>query len=309
MEYAGVFAAGLVMVSAFVVPGGEPKHDGQLAPIENSLGMKLAYIPPGTFKMGSIVSEPGHHWSEHQVEVQLTRGFYIAIHETRLGDFKRFVQATGYQTDSERIREGLWGWDPQKRIRVQDPKFNWRNPSFPQTDEHPVVNVSWNDAQAFIKWLNELEDHPRRRYRLPTEAEWEYACRAGTETPFAFGDNLTQEDANFGVVQRAHDAFRPDLVCTRPAGSYRPNRWGLHDMHGNVNEWVEDFYELRVAGGRDPIARRDTELKVFRGGAWLSRKADRCRSAARDCFPVAMTASDIGFRVVLEPVDEMDEQE
>ena len=164
-------------------------HAGQrllkLPPLVNSIGMKLAPIPPGRFLMGSPDSEPGRGAYEGpQHEVVLTRPFYIAIHDVTVGQFKAFVKDKAYPTEAERTSEGATVLEDGKW--VNDPQANWRNPGFKQTDEHPVVCVSWNDAQAFCEWLSMKEG---KKYALPTEAQWEYACRAGSRTMFSFGDD------------------------------------------------------------------------------------------------------------------------
>jgi formylglycine-generating enzyme required for sulfatase activity len=149
-----------------------------LPPLVKSLGMKLAPIPPGKFLMGSADTEPGRLPPEGpQHEVVLTHPFYLGVHEVTVGQFRAFVRETGYRTDAEQgggaNRQFLDG------SLKQDPQVNWHNPSFEQTDEHPVVDVTWNDAVAFCRWLSQKEV---RDYGLPTEAEWEYACRAQTTT-------------------------------------------------------------------------------------------------------------------------------
>jgi len=148
--------------------------------------LKLVRIPAKgkQFTMGAPKGEPGQLRDETEHQVTLTADFYLAVVPVTRGQFAAFVKETGYVTDPEKGGRGL-GWDPVKRF-VEGGKFNWRNPGFEQTDEHPVVKTSWNDAMAFCKWLGGKDG---REYRLPTEAQWEFACRAGTKTRYSFGDN------------------------------------------------------------------------------------------------------------------------
>ncbi len=152
-------------------------------------GIQLKLIPAGQFLMGSAPGdkdasddEKPWHW------VRITQPFYLGVTEVTRGQFRRFVDDAGYQTEAEKDGKGAYGWNEETKKFEQNPRFNWQSPGFEQTDDHPVVNVSWNDAQAFIAWLNR-KDGQGKVYRLPTEAEWEYACRAGTKTRYFCGDD------------------------------------------------------------------------------------------------------------------------
>ena len=148
--------------------------------VENGSGLKFVRVPAGEFVMGSSANEKGRRADEPQRMVRLTRDFFICQFEVTRGQFRRFVEATKYKTDAERGIRGGYGFDEQTgKLSGPDKKYSWRFTGFSQTDEHPVVNVSWNDAVAFCRWLSEQEKHA---YRLPTEAEWEYACRGGSTT-------------------------------------------------------------------------------------------------------------------------------
>jgi formylglycine-generating enzyme required for sulfatase activity len=182
--------------------------------------------------------------------VRITRPFYLGVHEVTRGQFRRFVDDSGYQTEAEKDGKGGYGWNEDAKKFGQNPRYTWREAGFEQTDLHPVVNVSWNDAVAFAKWLGRKEG---KTYRLPTEAEWEYACRAGTMTRYFPGDDA-EALAEVGNVADATTrekhpdwtwtiAARDGFVYTAPVGRYHPNAWGLHDMHGNVWEWCWDWYE------------------------------------------------------------------
>jgi formylglycine-generating enzyme required for sulfatase activity len=161
------------------------------------------------------------------------------------------------------------------------------------TGRFPVENVSWEEAQTFCEKLSDraAEQSLARRYRLPTEAEWEYACRAGTTTPYHFGPTLSKDLANDGYMLR-----RPTRV-----GSYPANPWGLFDMHGNVAEWCEDWYDdayYTLSPEPDPPGPSATGRRVVRGGSFLGPAWD-CRSAARAALPPKTRAPHVGFRVVM----------
>lgn len=238
-------------------------------------GIRLCWCPPGRFLMGSPPDETGHRPDEAQVTVTLTRGFWMGTFEVTQGEWKRIVGA-----------------------------FPDREPSsqFGLGDDIPVYWVNFGDAETFCRRLTELASQSRAaladcEFRLPTEAQWEYACRAGTTTAFAFGDGLGRDQANF-----------KDAAVGRAAkvGSYPPNAWGIHDMHGNVFEWCRDWYHARLPGGSDPdlyavqgTPNRDgTYSRVRRGGAW-NDDGWACRSALRLRYEPERSSDHIGFRVVL----------
>ena len=229
--------------------------------IKNSLGMRLVYIPPGKFLMGSSESEVSRDKQEVQHEVELTKEFYLGVHEVTVGQFKQFVRETKYQTDAERDGKGGYGPDAAGKFDKMNPKFTWKSPGFEQTDDHPVVIVTWNDARAFCRWLSEKE---KKAYRLPTEAEWEYACRAGTSTAYWHGNDpeeLAQAGNAADATARAKFPGwtigikgKDGHAFTAPVGQFRKNPFGLFDMHGNVWEWCEDWYDSK---GYGPEAQKD----------------------------------------------------
>jgi formylglycine-generating enzyme required for sulfatase activity len=291
------------------------RHDEQSArepmpgdEVKNGLGMRLAYVPAGTFRMGSPDGEAGREEQEAQHEVELTRGFYLGVHEVTVGQFRQFVHEAKYQTEVEKDGKGGWGVDKNGKV-VMDAKYTWRSPGFEQTDEHPVVLVSWNDAQAFCGWLSKKE---KKTYRLPTEAEWEYACRAGTKTAYSFGDDPEGlAKAGNTADATAREKFpawtlgikaKDGHVFTAPMGKFKKTTWGLYDMHGNVWEWCEDFYDpggYTTASQQDPTGPASGTARVQRGGGWSSA-ARRCRSAARvGRDPSSYRGCYLGFRVVL----------
>jgi formylglycine-generating enzyme required for sulfatase activity len=275
----------------------------KLPPLVNSIGMKLVPIPPGKFVMGSLEDESSHLVDEGpQHEVLLTRGLYLGMHEVTVGQFKAFVHETAYRTEAEKgggarrvVMEELSGWN--------DPQANWRRPELAQTDEHPVVCVSYNDALAFCAWLSKKEG---RNYSLPTEAEWEYACRAGTHTPFHFGAQLNGTQANVdGRAPYGTTEAGPFLGRTCKVGSYSANAFGLYDMHGNVWEWCQDWYDRdwygkdlnRSGNNTDPQGPANGDFRVIRGGGWV--RTWHSRAAQRNCFGPTHRDNNLGLRVCL----------
>jgi formylglycine-generating enzyme required for sulfatase activity len=277
--------------------------------ISNSLGMKFVSISPGEFTMGSPESEPNRESQETPHEVELTKGFYMGAHEVTVGQFKRFVLDTKHLTDGEKDGQGAYGINEAGKIEEMHARFTWKSPGFEQTDDHPVVDVSWGDAKAFCNWLSEKE---HKTYRLLTEAQWEYACRAGSKTAYAYGDDPEGLAAMGNGADATARAKYPHWtlgtpgadghVFTAPVGKFRPNRFGLYDMHGNVWEWCEDFYvpnSFTTDKQVDPMGPTTGKERVQRGGGWSS-DMNRCRSAARvGRDPSSYRGAYLGFRVVL----------
>jgi formylglycine-generating enzyme required for sulfatase activity len=280
---------------AKVVKGKEPKQPDE---IKNSLGMRLVYIPPGKFMMGSPESELGRERQETQHEVELTQGFYLGMHEVKVGQFKQFVRDAKYRTDGQRDGKGGWGVNEAGSIEMNG-KYTWKSPGFKQTDDHPVVLVSWNDAQALCRWLSKKE---KKDYRLPTEAEWEYACRAGTKTAYMFGNDPQQLPASANVGDRPAAKPKDGYHQTAPVGRFNRNTFGLYDMHGNVWEWCQDRYvpnSYTPEKQTDPTGPTSGMARVQRGGGWSSA-ANRCRSAARiGRHQSSYRGGYLGFRITL----------
>lgn len=271
------------------------RHLGRQAVEKNSLGERLTLIPPGEFVMGSPDKEAGADDDEHpQHAVKITRPFYLGVYCVTRGQFAKFVAATGYKTDAEKDGEGGWGYTHDANAPLaQRPEFNWRTNGLSQTDEHPVMNVSWNDAVAFCTWLGEQE---RKKYRLPTDAEWEYACRAGTTTVYFCGDGAEQ------LGKYAWYSGQSGLG-THEVGQKLPNALGLYDMLGNVWQWCADRYGAhyyKVSPPENPTGPADGSEHVLRGGSWGNTPAS-CRSADRDRNQAAGRSCYIGFRVAREP--------
>ena len=286
----------------------------------NSIDMKLVLIPDGDYLMGSPGTERGRvrYVEGPQRRIWITEPFYLGVYEVTVGQFRQFVEDTDYRTEPERDGQGGWGWNRTRRVfEGRSPKYTWRNTGFLQTDAHPVVNVTWNDAVAFCRWLSEVEGD---EYRLPTEAEWEYACRAGTTTAYYHGDHpagLAHVGNVAGVTARTTlpgctaKAARDDYVVTLPVGRFRDNEFGLYDMHGNVWEWCADWYDLgyyRRSPEENPAGAAYGSLRVTRGGSW-SVGPRSSRSASRNAFGPGTRSHDLGFRVALGPAPSAHEEE
>lgn len=246
-------------------------------------GVKLCWCPAGRFRMGSPPDERDRRPDEMQVEVTLTRGFWVGKYS---------------------VTQEQW-----KRVMGAFPGA----PSAGAGDDFPVYNVNYAEAEAFCRNLTALQRAslalPQSwEVRLPTEAQWEYACRAGTTTATAFGDRLSSWQANFKGDFPYNGAEKgPTLGRTEKVGSYPANPWGIHDMHGNVFDWCQDRYHPRLPGGTDPDLspakasaprNRDRSVsRVRRGGCWAD-EGWPCRSACRLRFEPERRADHIGFRVV-----------
>ena len=267
----------------------------------NTLGMKMVWVRPGKFVMGA--ADPGEDGPPHDVEI--TRPLAVAAHEVTIEQFRAFVKATGYVTDADKNGKAL-GYDKRTgRIRKGNKEFNWETAGWDQTADHPVVNVSWNDARAFCDWLSKQE--PGGQYDLPTEAEWEFVCRAGSRTRYSCGDD-TEELFRFGNVAdtayavkfpgRKVIAGNDGYAFTAPVGRFRFNAWGLYDMHGNVWEWCKDgkrAYQPQAV--KDPVG-PSGDRRVLRGGSWFD-DPELCRCSGRADLPRAAFGIYLGFRVVL----------
>jgi formylglycine-generating enzyme len=269
----------------------EPRRPGDA--LVNALGMRFVWIPPGRFSMGSAAEEPSRDGDETLHEVRLTRGFFLGAHPVTRGQFGSFVRAARYVTEAE---GGGLHRGPSAEWKL-DPWCNWRRPGFAQDDDHPAVCISWNDAQAFCAWLAGEKSLSKGICRLPTEAQWEWACRAWTTTAYWCGDQLSPSQANFNTA--APKGLDVSREGTTPVWTFPPNPWGLHDMHGNLWEWCLDWYgpygEAEIEDPKGPTSGR---CRVLRGGSW--RNQDRfLRSAARNQLAPSGRDRDGGFRVCL----------
>jgi len=251
-------------------------------------GPDLVLIPTGRFQMGSteyehsIALKAGSQPSQLAKElpahwVGIERSFALGRFPVTVREWRQFVHATGWESKLD---------------------VSWADPGFKQTDDHPVVCVSWDDAQLYVQWLSEKTG---QLYRLPSEAEWEYACRAGTHTAFSFGDEISTEHANYdGHFTYNHGARGESRGGTTAVNTFQPNPWGLFDMHGNVWEWVQDVvHENYVGAPADGSAWEeggDQARRVLRGGAWLYQPR-YLRSALRNGYSAVLANDIVGFRV------------
>lgn len=286
------------------------KHLGTQVETTNSVGAKMVLIPPGEFLMGStdeqvaaalnVANEIGASPSvkeriakteKPQHRVVITRPFFIGATEVTVGQFRKFVESAKYVTEAERYGFGD-SFDKIVSDKITDEKRqrNWRTPDTAKaTDESPVAQITWNDAVAYCQWLSGQEN---TTYRLPTEAEWEYACRAGTATQFSFGDDR-QKLQHFGWYSD-NDNGKSQPVALKSA-----NAFALHDMHGNLWEWCLDFWDekwFEKSTTNDPSGPDSGFTHVFRGGGWSDEVS--CRSASRDNGLPSNRVYYVGFRCV-----------
>jgi formylglycine-generating enzyme required for sulfatase activity len=289
----------------------------------NSIGMKLTLIPPGEFQMGSTAADLDkvlrlntsskrefYNKEQPQHRVRMTRPFYLGMYEVTKGQFRKFVDDTGYKTDAEKGKGGF-GYTGKKVAfpLAMRPHFTWRDWGVDQSDESPVVNVSYTDAVAFCEWLSKKEGKP---YRLPTEAEWEYACRAGTTSLYYNGDDPEDLTKIGNVGDAATKEKFPKLKAvsssdgwafTAPVGQFRPNNFGVYDMIGNAFEWCADWYDKAYYGispVADPTGPASGSYRVRRGGSWRGT-AMSYRSAYRLMGTPDTRLDSLGFRVALSP--------
>jgi formylglycine-generating enzyme required for sulfatase activity len=247
-------------------------------------GIEFRWCPARSFMMGSPPDEPGRRGDEAQVRVTLSRGFWTSRTEITQGQWRRLVGAWPDQAPSARFGLG---------------------------DDYPMYWVNYAEAETFCAHLTDAARRggtlPRgMRVRLPTEAQWEYACRAGTTTAFAFGPTLDRSRANVSLAPHQPGAEPPPSSHSVPVGSYAANAWGLCDFHGNVFEWCRDWYHAQLPGGVDPFAgtrgvpnRDGSYSRVRRGGAF-NDGPEFCRSAMRLRYEPERRSDHIGFRVVLD---------
>jgi sulfatase modifying factor 1 len=285
----------LFSLTVSVAVGDEPTAKRSFA---GELGMEFVKIPAGSFTMGSNETaadlkkagfvipagfDPGDESPARAVRMS---AFRMQTTEVTRGQFAEFVRSTNYKTDAEKDDYGGWGLNAESGVFEEDPKYTWRNAGFPQTDKHPVVNVSWNDAVAFAAWLTSQSQKKAEtvRYLLPTEAQFEYAMRAGATTRFATGGNSQSLDGHANVRDASLERRVPNLdyakypsfsfddgvAFTAVVGSYPKNAFGLYDMHGNLEEWCRDWYDAKyyaAAPDQDPPGPSSGSFRVMRGSS------------------------------------------
>lgn len=252
-----------ILFSSFYMNGCAVNYGRRLADqqpvsnLSNKLGMQFVYVKPGTFQMGSDLLEQNRNGDERLHSVTLQSGYYLQITEVTQGQWESVMKS---------------------------------NPSFFNSSNmnHPVENVSWDDVQVFIRKLSKMERS--FKYRLPTETEWEYACKAGSNSRFSFGNNDKQLVSYAWYTLNSNDK-------THTVGQKQANGWGLYDMHGNVREWCQDWYGeySQTKSNNGPSGGWN---RVIRGGDW-SLPADECRSAYRQWDKPNFRDSGLGFRLVL----------
>jgi formylglycine-generating enzyme required for sulfatase activity len=275
--------------------------------ITNSIGMKLVLIPAGTFQMGSPPSEEGSLDDERQHVVAISEDYYLGVFEVTQSQYRQVMGTNPSNFQAGKLVER----HPQTGRVVKEVN----------SSNHPVESVSWTEAAEFCVRLSDLreERETRRVYRLPTEAEWEYACRATSKTAYSFADNRRDLEShawfgnNSGVKKLDADYFKVLALdgdklnrtwesarcATHPVGEKKPNAWGLYDMHGNVEEWCADWkgsYPRRMV--IDPMGPKGGTHRVVRGGGWSS-SGIKCRSASRDGSSPWGQFINTGFRVAL----------
>lgn len=336
MKFATNFAlvgTGLVLLLCV----GLPAQADTPQTITNFLGMKLVLVPAGEFMMGAEEDRSDtlnyFHYCDPTLldgelprhKVRITQPFYLGQYEVTLGQFLKFYDDAKYKLDIERDGQPSGGWNQEGR-RIESADFRpWAPIGWKIEMNHPVVYVSWNDATAFCKWISKKE---AKTYRLPTEAEWEYACRAGSEDRYHFGDdpeelvpysNCTDLDAKVGSEYATIASYkdgqktktnipfpylsrRDGYKWTAPVGKFQPNAFGLCDMHGNAWEWCSDWYGENYyaqSPAEDPQGPAAGSSRVSRGGGF-GYPPVFLRCATRD-YGVPSTRSGYGgFRVLCE---------
>lgn len=291
--YISLVAAASGCVGHVIQPG-DTFSDCNLCP-------DMIVVPAGRFVMGSPAGEPERDPDEsprHPVTIETP--FAISRFEITRGQYAAFVDSTGHATVSGCRVWVNHRWEEQRQR-------SWRDPNFLQTDEHPVVCISWDDAQAYVTWLARETGQP---YRLLSEAEWEYAARAGSTSVYFFGDNpddlCVTDNGHDQTSERAHPGMPwPGVDCTdgfaetAPVGSLQPNPFGLHDVHGNVWEWLQDCYRSDYQNAPDDGSAVESGVcaqRVYRGGGWSVEKRGR-RAANRGRFDPEGRYGQLGLRV------------
>lgn len=310
-----------------VAPADNAGHKELSLVLGDKVTLKLVQIPAGKFLMGipeeeerAVVKEAvaagipevlvsDLYWNAVQHEVTISKPFYMGITHVTVDQFAAFVKDSGYKTDAEKdgrsvgseIKDGKIGFKMMNGC-------SWRNPSFDQKGDHPVVQVSWNDAKAFCDWLSKKSG---KTVVLPTEAQYEYACRAGTKTAYPWGDNpddgngwanCSDQSLKKKIPNQQHWPFfswDDGYAFTSPVGSFKRNALGLYDLIGNAWQWCEDSNGHHDQGPvTDPTGAADGITRVLRGGSWLVGSC-QCHSARRMVRPPNGLSDDAGFRVAL----------
>ena len=328
--FIAAFVSTLCCHIAFEANAAEP------AVITNSIGMKLVEIPAGEFMMGAeedpedtlnefpywnpkwLVGELPRH------KVRITKPFYMSQFEVSLNDFLKFYHDANYKIEAERDGKSSWGYEKDGTLVKSDRFRPWDPIGWKIEMDHPVIYVTWNDAVAFCEWLSKKEG---QKYRLPTEAEWEYSCRAGSNSRYYFGDNPEDLNRFANVADSTRKALSPNVFIepfdkdlqkpgtgvsapflshgdgypwTSPGGKFESNAFGLYDMHGNVLEWCSDWYDegyYKNSPVDDPQGPNSGSSRVLRGGGF-GVALITLRAAHRDFAIPSFRGCHYGFRIV-----------
>jgi len=330
LAVAGLIISGLILLAILLIW----RNPGQFFPgkcklpavFTNSAGQVLVRLPPATFYIGSTDEQKKwalknggrKNWIKNEglpTPVELTYPFYIGQTEVTIAQYRQFVEATGYSSDAHRGILPLT-WTDQELMWQPNPDRSWEYTGWAQTEDHPVVCLTWQDAHKFCEWLTRYEQEQERittnqHYRLPTEAEWQYACRGTQTTHFAWGND--PEDAQYyanvvdatphpdGRVWKTATYYPwiDGYVFTAPVGQFKPNAFNLYDMHGNAWEWCENrFYRNRGEKLTNPISGAPWGKHILHGGSW-DNNAGSFRCTTRRTTRKHFSSDTTGFRVVL----------
>jgi formylglycine-generating enzyme len=274
------------------------------------VGIELLKINSGEFWMGSPDSDTYGNPDERPYHrVRISKPFLLARYPVTVGQFRQFIEETAYRTEAEGTSKGGVALNLASGKVEWNVESNWQNVAFPQTARHPVVYVSWNDAHEFCRWLSGREG---RHFRLPTEAEWEYACRAGSVSRYGASDDeaALRRIANIADVSlckrvptvKNAATWNDGYPFTSPVGKFRANGFGLYDMLGNVWEWCSDWYQsdyYSMSVEADPSGPDSGTHRLLRGGCWYAGvRSARC--ACRFGFQPEVRTDSIGFRVAAD---------
>jgi formylglycine-generating enzyme required for sulfatase activity len=276
----------LASVTEFGRIGGNPRLQTHSFPA-------LVQVPAGSFIMGGDPEDAyAKPWEFPNRSIEFTKPFFIGKYEVTVAEFRDFAEATGYLTLAE--RNGLGGWKSGLATswKEQSNEYTWRNPGYDSSDQHPVTIITYEDAIAYCGWVSKVCE---KKYRLPTEAEWEYACRAGSTQILPF-EREVRDDYCWSTYN-----IRKELTA-RPVGTKLPNPWGIHDLIGNVREWCSDFYSedaYMLSYESYPLGPQTGQLRVVRGSSFMD-SISFMRSSHRGYLAPEMPVNNQGFRVVCE---------
>jgi len=255
--------------------------------------MKMMAIPAGNFVMGACDGDSEAQPDELPCRtITFTKPFQMGVYEVTVAQFVEFVEAQGYKTQAESSGLGGWKASTASSWGSQNPNLNWSSPGYPVAADLPVTMVSYEDALAFCAWLSKRDG---KIYRLPTEAEWEYACRAGSKDVYHFP--IKSRDSYCWSLWNTKKT-----VCPRPVGTRQPNPWGLFDMIGNAREWCHDWYGEKaylLSQKEFPQGPAKGTLRVIRGGCFIDMNSF-LRSSHRGYLAPDQVLNNQGFRVVAE---------